>query len=224
MRINLQEIDFYYINLEEAIERNNSLTNKLNSIEIPKERITRINGIRASGIPQDSVFLGCFLSQLKALKLGRELNRPFVILEDDVCLNKFEAELEIPEDSQCVYLGISSWSLYPSKDSNLAKLGGNITDYIDPKICRIFNMLSSHSIMYIDMNYVDKLIRDLESNLSGNSIFSAVENIPMKYFGSDILPCDVIMANHQYYNRVYALRNPIFYQEGKHQYCTLFKL
>jgi hypothetical protein len=74
------------------------------------------------------------------------------------------------------------------------------------------------------MNYVDKLIRDLESNLSGNSIFSAVENIPMKYFGSDILPCDVIMANHQYYNRVYALRNPIFYQEGKHQYCTLFKL
>jgi hypothetical protein len=224
MIINLLETEFFFINLNEDTGKNQKILGLLCNLGIKLDKIKRVNAIRASGIPQDSVFLGCFLSQLKALKLGRELNRPFVILEDDVCLNKFEAELELPEDSQCVYLGISSWSLYPSKDSNLAKLGGNITDYIDPKICRIFNMLSSHSIMYIDMNYVDKLIRELESNLSGNSIFSAVENIPMKYFGSDILPCDVIMANCQYYNRIYALRNPIFYQEGKHQYCTLFKL
>ena len=162
MLIDLLEIDFFYINLDEDKERNLKVTGLLSNLGIKEERIKRISAIRAEGIPQDGVFRGCFLSQLKALKEGRSANKPFVILEDDVCLNLFFETIEVPDDSQCVYLGISSWSLLPSKDSNLAKLGGTIVDNFNSKITRIFNMLSSHSIMYIDMNYVDKLIDDLE--------------------------------------------------------------
>ena len=74
------------------------------------------------------------------------------------------------------------------------------------------------------MGYVDELILDLENNLAGDKIKSPVEGIEMKYFGGNFLPCDIVMATKQYHNRVYALRNPVFYQDGKHQYCTLIKI
>ena len=61
MQINLLETDFYYINLEEDNERNDSLVNKLISLELSNERIFRIDAIKAEGIPQDGVFRGCFL-------------------------------------------------------------------------------------------------------------------------------------------------------------------
>lgn len=224
MQINLLETDFYYINLEEDKERNDSLVNRLTSLGLSKERIFRIDAIKADGIPQDGVFRGCFLSQLKALKEARIKNKPFVILEDDVMINFFDSSLEIPDDSQCVYLGLSSWGFSPSSDSNLARLNSLITDNTNMNVSRIFNMLSSHSIMYIDMGYVDLLISRLEKNSVGNIIESSVEKIPMRYFGGTMLPCDVIMADQQYNNKVYALRNPMFYQDGKHEYCTLIKI
>lgn len=224
MQINLLETDFYYINLEEDKERNDSLVNKLTSLGLSKDRIFRIDAIKAEGIPQDGVFRGCFLSQLKALKEARAKDRPFVILEDDVVVNQFEKSLEIPDDSQCVYLGISSWGFTPASDSNLARLNSLITDNTNLNVARIFNMLSSHSIMYIDMDYVDLLISRLEKNSRGNIIESSVEKIGMRYFGGTMLPCDVIMADQQYNNKVYALRDPIFYQDGKHEYCTLIKI
>jgi len=224
MKINLLEIDFYYINLKEDTERNDSLINKLISTGVSNERIIRVDGIRAEGIPQDGVFKGCFLSQLKALREARTKGRPFVILEDDVVVNSFREFIEIPDDSQCVYLGLSSWGFSPGSDSNLARLNGLITDNTNHEVVRIFNMLSSHSIMYVDMKYVDLLIDSLEKNKNGDQINSSVENMPLKYFGGVMLPCDVIMANQQYNKKVYALRNPVFYQDGKHEYCTLIKI
>jgi hypothetical protein len=224
MKINLLEIDFYYINLKEDTDRNNSLINKLISTGIPHERIIRVDGIRAEGIPQDGVFKGCFLSQLKALREARSKGRPFVILEDDIVINFFKESIVIPDDSQCVYLGLSSWGFHPGSDSNLARLNGLITDNTNQDVVRIFNMLSSHSIMYVDMEYVDLLIDNLEKNKDGHQINSSVENIPLKYYGGVMLPCDVIMANQQYNKKVYALRDPLFYQDGKHEYCTLIKI
>lgn len=224
MEIDLFEIDYYYINLEEHSDRRNSIVEKLTTLGIPDSRITRINGIRADGIPQDSVFRGCFMSQLEALKKARKFGVPFIIVEDDIEINSFERIVEIPDDSHCIYLGLSSWGFSPSKDSNLASLNSIITDNVNRRIARIFNMLSSHAIMYIDMGYVDELILGLEHNLAGGQIKSPVEGIGMKYFGGNLLPCDIVMATKQYHNNVYALRNPIFYQDGKHEYCTLIKI
>ena len=224
MRVNLLDTDFYYINLEEEKERNELVISKLTSLGISENKIIRIDAIKAEGIPQDGVFRGCFLSQLKALKEARIGNKPFVILEDDVVINRFDESIEIPDDSQCVYLGLSSWGFSPSSDSNLARLNSLIVDNTNPGIARIFNMLSSHSIMYIDMGYVDSLIDRLERNFNGEIFSSSVEKINMRYFGGTMLPCDVIMADQQYNNKVYALRDPIFYQDGKHEYCTLIKI
>ena len=68
MLIDLLEIDFFYINLDEDKERNLKVTGLLSNLGIKEERIKRISAIRAEGIPQDGVFRGCFLSQLKAFQ------------------------------------------------------------------------------------------------------------------------------------------------------------
>jgi hypothetical protein len=158
------------------------------------------------------------------LKEAKKKNRPFVILEDDAKLNSFPNTIEIPSDSQSVYLGLSSWGFKPSSQFNLASLNSVIKDNTNLEIARVFNMLSSHAISYLDMSYVDKIITSLENNLSGSVIKSSVEKIPLSYYGGSMLPFDVILANLQYDNKVYAIRNPIFYQDGKHEYCTLIKL
>lgn len=224
MELDLFEINYYFINLEEHTDRKNSILKKLLSLGIADSRIERIEGVKAEGIPQDNVFRGCFISQLNALKIGRSKGTPFIILEDDVEINSFKRIIEIPNNSQCVYLGLSSWGFSPSIYSNLSSLNGIKFNNINTEISRVYNMLSSHSILYIDMNYVDNLIIELEKNLEGKEIISEKEKTGLKYFGGNFLPCDVIMANQQSKGEVYALRNPIFYQGGKHQYCTLFQI
>lgn len=224
-KIELRKLDYYYINLPEHKDRSAGLLKRLNNVKIPSDKVTRVLGIRKEGIPQDSVYIGCFHSQLKALKLAVKNNKPFVILEDDAMINRFPDYINIPDDASSVYLGLSDWGLDPSSILNLAKYKGLIYDTINHEIAKIYNMLSSHAIAYFNMDYVNILIGVLESNLNGgSSIASKSQNTPMTYYGGSILPCDVIMANMQYTSNVYALRDPIFYQDEKHEYCTLIRL
>ena len=223
--IKLRELDYYYINLAEHKDRSAGLLGRLNKVKIPSGRVTRVLGIRKEGIPQDSVYIGCFNSQLKALKLAVKRNKPFVILEDDAMINRFPDTIEIPDDAHSVYLGLSDWALNPQSKVNLASYKGLIYDNINSEIAQVYNMLSSHAIAYFDMDYVNLLIGILDKNLNeGSMIASASQKIPMSYYGGTTLPCDVIMANSQYTSKVYALRDPIFYQDEKHEYCTLIKL
>jgi hypothetical protein len=226
--ISLRDLDYYFINLPEHTERCKSLVERLLKIGIDKESIYRIEGIRKKGISEDSVYVGCFHSQLKALKYALEKNKssfkPFVILEDDAVINRFPSTIQIPKDAHSVYLGLSSWALDPQLKTNLASNGTVVYERINNEIVRIYNMLSSHAIMYLDIMHIKSLIDSLENNLNeGNVIFSKVQNIPMMYYGTPLLPCDVIMANQQSISNVYALRDPIFYQDDKHKYCTLIK-
>jgi hypothetical protein len=71
---------------------------------------------------------------------------------------------------------------------------------------------------------VESLIGDLETNLCGIQQKANNNDIKLKYYGGNLLPCDVIMANRQFVSNVFATRNPVFYQDDKHKYCTLFKI
>ena len=85
-------------------------------------------------------------------------------------------------------------------------------------------MLSSHAILYTNMDYVKNLISELEKNINGEKITANSNGIPLMYYGQNMLPCDVIMANMQYKANAFALRNPMFYQDDKHKYCTLINI
>ena len=224
MRIDLFDIEVYYINLPEHKERNLGILSKLRGAGFNENRIHRIDGIRKEGIPQDSVFVGCFHSQLKALKEASKKECPFMILEDDVVINQIPDKIEVPDDSDVVYTGISAWGFLPSPDGNLAGLNSIIYDRVDSDIVRIFNMLSSHAILYTNKEYVLELIGELEKNLAGKQVVSNNNQTGLRYYGGNMLPCDIIMANNQYKRKAYALRNPIFYQDDKHKYCTLIKI
>jgi hypothetical protein len=224
MEINPREVQIYYINLPEHQERKDLFLKRMTDAGFDVEKIIRVDGIRKEGIPNDNVFVGCFHSQLKALKMALDGNFPFVILEDDAAINKIPEIIEIPDTSDALYIGISSWGFVPSPDGTLSGINRIITDRFNKDIVRIFNMLSSHAILYVNREYVKNLISDLESNLSGVQQKSVSTDIGLKYYGGNLLPCDIIMANRQYSGEVYALRNPIFYQDDKHQYCTLFNL
>ena len=49
---------------------------------------------------------GCSLSHHIALN---EVDVPFIVFEDDCVDINFEPVIEVPDDSDAVYLGISSW-------------------------------------------------------------------------------------------------------------------
>lgn len=224
MVLNPLEIPIYYINLDDQPERNEAITKRLSENGFRKENITRISGIRKPGIQQDPVFIGCFHSQLKALKEGLSHGIPFMILEDDASITTIPDILDIPEKADALYVGISSWAFTPEAPGNLATKGRLIMDRVNDKIVRVFNMLSSHAILYVNMEYVKSLIEVLEKNLSGNPIVAESVGTELSYYNGIQLPVDVIMANQQYKGNVYALRDPIFYQDDVNKYATLIKL
>ena len=217
-KIDLRELDYYYINLPEHGDRSTSLLERLHRVNINPNNIERINGIRKEGIPQDQIYIGCFHSQLKALKHSVEKGVPFVILEDDAMINRFPDFLDIPDNACSVYIGVSKWGLSPQATNNLASYNSLIYDRFNEDFVRVYNMLSSHAILYIDMDYVKELINELERNLDGDVISSNSQNIPMLYYGGNMLPCDIIMSNMQSKFNIYGLRDPIFYQDDKHEY------
>lgn len=224
MDLNPFEIDIYYINLNEHKDRDVDFNNRMINSGFSKSRINRIEGIRKSGIPQDSVFVGCFHSQLKTLKTAVKKGSPFIILEDDATINYIPEKISVPNNSDVVYIGISSWGFVPQPDGNLAGINKIIYDRVDNDVARIFNMLSSHAILYINMDYVKSLIDELEKNMKGEQIISRSNGVNLKYYGQNMLPCDVIMANMQYKANAFALRDPVFYQDDKHKYCTLINI
>jgi regulator of RNase E activity RraB len=220
MKFLLEELDFYYINLDRDPEKSRNIENKLGSMGIDKNKIYRIRGHEN----QES-YIGILHSQIDAIKKGLEGKTPFVVLEDDIEIGNYVQSFDIPDSSQCTYLGISGWGLDENSES-LAKLGKIENFRLDetPSVCRIQNMFSAHAILYYDWNYTSDLLENLERVAEGNSFKVADREYFLRYYGKNILPCDIVMAVMQNHHFVTALKIPLFYQGGEHEYCTRFEL
>ena len=88
MKLDLREVPFYYINLDDAVERRENTESQLKELGI--NNITRVPAIRhsygAAGTPR---------SMQKALELAQN-GEPFVLMEDDVAVKRFDPIIEIP--------------------------------------------------------------------------------------------------------------------------------
>jgi hypothetical protein len=106
--------------------------------------------------------------------------------------------LSYPEDADIVYLGTSN----RGSDCRNANYCWDMPDvYYEPvethpHLVRIHNMLSAHAVMYCN------------PTAAVNMICSLSESFHLNKFN------DVLMANLQTFMKVYALRDPIFYQGG----------
>jgi hypothetical protein len=134
----------------------------------------------------DKPLSGCSLSHFNALS---KVESPFIIFEDDCIIKNFFPIIEIPSDSDAVYLGISSWGRMNSHS-------GPFVQYteIDDNLIRVYNMLGAHAILYLNPEYV-----------------SICKRISMNAFNiSDHQ--DIGFAEIQRYYNVYAFKDPMFYQ------------
>ena len=139
--LDLRKIPVLYINLEKHVEKNQNMQKILG--ECGFENIQRVEGVARP----DKPIAGCSAAHLKGLQ---ELEPPFILFEDDCEIKNFRPIIEVPDDADAVYLGISSWGRMNGHS------GPNVQyEKVEGDLYRIYNMLSGHAILYLNKEYVD---------------------------------------------------------------------
>ena len=180
MNLELKDIPAIYINLDKDVDKNESMKSMLN--ECGFKNIIRVEG----KYTPDRPLAGCSLSHYNALS---EVDPPFIVFEDDCKVKNFRSSIEVPDDAEAVYLGISSWGRMNSHSGPCVQ-----SESIGFGMVRIYNMLSAHSVLYLDEEYTSLCRR-----ISYNSYETAQHQ-------------DIGFAEIQRYYNVYAFNEPLFYQ------------
>lgn len=193
MLLEVKKIPAVYINLARDTEKNNRMQKMLSELEF--ETIIRVEGF----VFPDAHLAGCSLSHFTALD---EINPPFIVFEDDCVVKNFRSEIEIPDDSDAVYLGISSWGRMNAHSGPFVQY-----ERVDSELLRVYNMLSAHAILYINPEY---------ASLCKKIAFHGYQIADHQ---------DIGFAEVQRYYNVYAFDDPMFYQtssNGTNQKLTTY--
>ena len=201
-RYDLREIPFYYINLDDAVERNENMKKILNELGI--KNVRRISATKHS-IGQ----AGTARSMLEAIETAinpvvSPLGAPFVVLEDDIEVKRWDPIIEVPENADALYLGISGWGRMNGHSGPFVQ-----SDSIGGGLVQVYNMLGGHAIMYFRDRYID-LVRRVCLHAGYD-----IEDHP-----------DIGFAEIQRWHNVYAFDDPYFYQtsSGGNQRVTYIPL
>jgi len=186
MKLDLREITAIYINLEQHVEKNLYMQKILKACGF--KHILRVEGVSSA---TNSV-AGCSAAHYKALS---EIKLPFILFEDDCMIKNFRPKIEIPDDADAIYLGISSWG----------RMNGHSGPYVQSEkisddIYRIYNMLSAHSILYLKQEYLNMWQR-------------------IAYHAGHITEDfhDIGFAEIQRWFNIYAFDDPLFYQTSQYE-------
>lgn len=196
MKINLLNIPVFYINMKKDKHKRDHIEKQLKDIGF--KNITRIDAVE----DKKNGRVGLSKSQYKALT---QVPAPFIILEDDADPKQFKSVIDVPDDADAVYLGNSNWGFQSSHAGFYLKYE-RADGY--PNILRVYNMLSSHAILYLSDEYVQMCQRTTKY---------CAEKYPM--------PMDVPFAMIQRFFNIYSLNQPIFIQkdyEGKMSSAPLY--
>jgi GR25 family glycosyltransferase involved in LPS biosynthesis len=187
MKIKLTDITAYYINLESQVERGQSTENLLNSLGFKNIK-------RAPGFPHKNSVMGCGLAHQNVLDSIKDKDGPFLVFEDDIEITHLDHIIEVPDDADAVYLGVSKVGMIGDTHKELI-----IADRVDgyDHLYRIYNMLAAHAVLYINPEYVRALSKKTQRCLD------------LK------MPIDIAMARHMKRGNVYALDRPMFIQSDK---------
>lgn len=189
MIIDITKLPTFYINLDEKKDRRNKMNNllKINGFE----EFERFSGKKAGKR------VGCSMSHAALLKhIAKNNIYPALVLEDDLNLYKFRKTIEVPDDADAVYLGFSRYGWNHNQDEPFPK-SLKITELHD-EYHRVYNMLGRHAIIHFNPQY------DLECV----EIMNKFINDPDTYKAGDVS----ISKIHPNY-KIYALNEPIFYQD-----------
>ena len=187
-RYDLREIPFFYINLNDAKERDQKMKKILGDLEI--KNFKRIDATRHS-VGQ----AGTARSMLEAIETAinpivSPLGIPFVVVEDDIEVKRWDPIIHVPENADAFYLGISGWGRMNGHSGPFVQW-----ENVHPGMLQVYNMLGGHAIMYLRQRYIDLARRVC---LHAGYV---IEDHP-----------DIGFAEIQRWHNVYAFDDPYFYQ------------
>ena len=180
--IKLTDTTNILINLDKDPARLKESKKVLSNLQIPFERFSAIE--HSKGI------IGCGLSHLKLLS---EIKPNTLILEDDIGNTSIAKDilLNVPEEADAIYLGISNHG-YIHRPMGVAETV--LATQYTSEYKRIFNMCSTHAILYLSERYID-----------------AAKNI-VKQCLEQGTPFDLgLAAIHRHFN-ILTPNDPYFYQ------------
>lgn len=190
MIIDLREIPVVWINLDSATKNAESMEKKLkdHGFKYTYRKSARVIPAPPGTIASNAHYVGCAQSHIDILA-DKAYGAPLLILEDDAEFSKnFEPIIEIPDDADGVYLGVSSGNRnYQTKRYN-------------DKYLRIGGILATHAILYLNEEY--KLIM-------ARAAMHCIEDLKQ--------PWDIGAASVQFQTKVYTPNKPFFFQSDERQ-------
>lgn len=180
--LDLRDIPVAYINLDRDVEKKLKIETILQGLGF--KNISRVPGV----VHPTGNRAGCSMAQHNAL---HEFEPPFIILEDDATPSTFNPIISIPDDSDAVYLGVSSWGRMNGHSGPFVQY-----ESIDDNLFRVYNMLGTHAILYLSKEYV-----------------SVCKKVSYKQYQIEDY-IDIGFTDVQKYYQVYAFNEPLFYQES----------
>jgi hypothetical protein len=201
MIIELNKLNSYFINLDEHPERAASA-----SSAIKECGLTIVN--RYPAIAFKPPRTGLALTFMNLFEEISDHPEPVLICEDDIKKNpSFELDrLEIPDDADALYVGITSWGVSTTINQYLRKDSPAYSAPREPDrrikatrvnqdIFRIYNMLSAHGIIMINPKYTKFLQGALHIALESGGHQDQIRAYTMPYWN------------------IYALDIPMFFQD-----------
>ena len=197
MIINLRKIQVVWINLDSAVENFKTMQERLgkNGFKFTYRKSARIIPAPEGTIASNAHYVGCAQSHIDILD-DAQYSTPLLILEDDVEFSyAFNPIIDIPDDSDGVYLGVSSGN------------SGYQTKKYNENYMRIGGVLATHAILYLTHAF-----RQQMSKIAKHSIHNIKK------------PWDIGAAALQYYKRVYTPNTPYFYQSDNRESSNKWQL
>lgn len=189
MHIDLREIPVVWINLDSATENAKQMVEKLNEHGFKNHYRKSACVIEPPpNTPQPIAhYVGCAQSHIDILD-DSKYSCPLLILEDDAeFTSAFNPIVEIPDDSDGIYLGISTGNRYYQ------------TKRYNENYLRIGGILATHAILYVTDHY---------KNLMSQAAKHCIHDLKQ--------PWDMGASSVQFSSRVYTPNLPYFFQ-GDHK-------
>ena len=199
MKIDLRKSPILYINLQRQPEKDESIRKLLESCGF--ETVIRVEGYDRPDNPR----AGNGGAQVNALN---KIEPPFIIIEDDCLLHNFVPEIEVPDNADVVYLGMSQWGRY-------FNFSGPFVHYekISDDVVRVYNMLSTHCLLHLTKDFVGVAQRVAER---AKNVDRFEENNQPLF--------DIGITEMQKYFNVYVMNDPLFKQSGYNEVVTSCKV
>ena len=170
VKIKLTDIPVYYINVDSEKEKAERLEKTL--ADLGWTNITRFKGVERANRRA-----GCAESHHTLLMQLQNQKTPFIVLEDDVSPYMFKRYVNVPEDADAFYLGLSRFGLYSGTGTKRIS-----AEKRTKHVWRLYNMLAAHAILYVNPDYVKWLVRAINFPRSVQTNQDKARADTMKYW------------------------------------------